>query len=240
MNRILGIILTMLLSISVLSSQAQQRRLPSYVGITGGISAPSGNFAKDDYDNDRSGFAGTGAMAGITGVYYFKSNFGIGGIATYNDYGFKGAQSLADGYKEAFDVDSSTVDINGSNHSLNILVGPYYGIPLNSKLSLDVHVLGGVVNATLAGNTVYLEDVENATFSQKKATATSFGLQAGAALRYSVTSHLGLMLGADYFTSKPDFKVENENRPLNAGRIITSYHEAISGINGSLSVVYQF
>ncbi|WP_344981376.1 outer membrane beta-barrel protein [Compostibacter hankyongensis] len=235
-----SISLLLLLTVSLSSFAQDKKPVKSYIGITGGVSAPSGNFVKGDYDNDKSGFAGTGAAIGLTGVYYFKSGFGIGGLATYNGYGFKGAQQLADGYKEAFDVDSSTVKVDGSNHTLNILVGPYYAFPLGKKLSLDLRVLGGLVNASLAGNKVYLEDNTDATFGQKKSTASAFGFQAGAGLRYAIAPHLALLLNVDYFSSKPDFKVSNENRPVNAGRLITRYHESISGINGNLGVAYQF
>jgi hypothetical protein len=226
-----------IITLFALSVHAQDK---SFIGVTGGLSVPGGNYSKGDYSNDKSGFAKTGFNIGITGAWYFKkSHWGIGGILSYTHYGFKNAQSIADGYKEAFDVDSTTAYIKGSNQTVNILIGPYYNIAFG-KFNLDLRVLGGVVNATLPGNEIYLEEGIDNHLTQKKATATAFGWQGGASLRYAITSHIGVLAGLDYFYSKPDFTVENENRPVNAGRKISAYNEPISGIQANVGVVYTF
>jgi hypothetical protein len=242
MKKILFIIAV---TLSVYNASAQNKPVEktgakSFIGITGGLSLPGGNYTKDDYYNDKSGFAKSGFNVGITGAWYFKkSHWGVGGVLSYTHYGFKNAQALANGYKEAFDLDSTTVYIKGSNQSVNILVGPYYNIGFG-KFNLDLRLLGGVVNATLPGNEVYLEDGIDNHLTQKKSTATTFGWQGGAALRYAVTSHIGILLGVDYYYSKPNFTIENENRPVNAGRKIASYKEAISGLQANVGVVYSF
>lgn len=232
MKRILS---ALLIIVAALNADAQ-----SFIGVTGGLSLPGGNYSKGDYNNDKSGFAKSGFNVGITGAYFFKkSHWGVGGVVSLTHFGFKNSQGLADGYKDAFDVDSATVYIKGSNQSVNVLVGPYYSFDFG-KFNLDLRLLGGVVNATLPGNEVYLEDGIDNRLLQKKSTATAFGWQGGAALRYTVCSHIGILLGVDYFYSKPDFSIDNENRPVNAGRKIEGYKEAISGLQTNLGVVYTF
>jgi hypothetical protein len=213
----------------------------SYIGITGGLSTPMGNFAKGDYSNTASGFAGSGANIGLTGVYYFKhSHFGIGGVATYTRYGFKGAQSLADGYKDAFDIDSSTVYIKGHHQSVSVLIGPYYSFDFSKKLMLDVHVLGGFSSVTIPGNEVFIEDQTGNNFEQEKATKGALGLQGGAALHYNVCKHFSIFVGVDYSYTDPDFTIDNINRPVNAGRKLENYHEGITALQTDLGVAYRF
>lgn len=239
-------IFILLAMLGSLQTRAQDKPKPttgphSYIGLTGGANFPLGNFGKGDYGNEKSGFANTGFNIGITGVYYFKhSNFGIGGVASMTQYGFKGAQSLADGYKEAFDIDSSTVYVHGHHQALNILVGPYYNFSFGSKLALDVHVLGGVVNAKLPGFEVFIEDQEGNNFSQDKAKQAAFGLQGGAALHYYVCKHINIFLGVDYTYADPAFKITNVNRPVNAGRKIESYHQPLTSLQTNVGVAYSF
>jgi len=223
-------------------SQAQQTAMFGrfMLGITGGLSSPSGNFTKTDYDDPKSGFAGSGSDFGVTGTWFLNKHFGISALVSYHQYSFKGTQNMASGFQDGFDVDSASFTVKGSNHTLNVLIGPYYSIGITDKLSVDIRALVGLTNATLAGNNVWLEDSGNLfNFSQNEATVTTFGMQGGAGLRYNFTSHFGLMLNVDYFYSKPDFSIDNVNRNNVAGRNIPSYNEAIAGISTNLTLVYM-
>lgn len=211
-----------------------------YIGLSGGLSVPMGNFAKANYADPKSGFAKTGANIGVTGTYLLTKHFGITALVSYQVYGFKSAQNLANGYKDDFAVDSATAQINGINYSINVLVGPYYTSALYHNLYLDVRVLAGITSAHLAGNTIYLEDQTDATFGQNQSSATAFAFQLGGALRYNLCKHWGLSLGVDYFSSKPDFSIDNTNRKNEAGRMLTAYHQPIQGINTNLGIVYRF
>jgi hypothetical protein len=226
--------------LAVISLAALHSNAQTFIGISGGLSVPGGNYSKADYYNDKSGFAKTGFNIGITGAWFFKkSHWGIGGLASLTHFGFKNAKGLAEGYKDGFDLDSTTIYIKGSNQAINVLVGPYYDISFG-KFNLDLRALGGMVHATLPGNEVYLEDGIGNQLIQKKATATTFGWDGGASLRYAICSHIGILLSVDYFYSKPDFKIDNENRPVNAGRKVAEYKEPISGLQTNLGVVYTF
>jgi len=235
MKQLLKIPFTVLAALVSVSAQAQH-----FIGVTGGLSIPSGNFTKTDYADSKSGFASGGGNIGVTGTYFLTKHFGINGLVSYQGYGFKGAQDLADGYKEDFEIDSATVLIKGRNYGINVLVGPYYALPVARNFFIDARVLVGITSAHLAGNEVYIEDQSDGTFAQQAASAAAFGLQAGLAARYNLSRHFGIMLHGDYFSSKPNFTVSNTNRANEAGRVLTGYNQPISGINLNLSLVYLF
>ncbi|HXS36076.1 MAG TPA: outer membrane beta-barrel protein [Flavipsychrobacter sp.] len=227
-------------SIAQETEQAKSTNVKWIFGITGGLSVPFGNYVKADYDNSKSGFAKAGSDFGVTATYFLNKNFGISALISYHKYAFNGVQNMANGLKESFDVDSVYLETNGDNHVLNILVGPYYSIPAGKRLSVDFRVLIGLANASLAGNNVILTDggVTDPEFYQKPATATTFALQAGAGLRYNISNSFGIMLNADYFYSKPNFKIDNVDRLNNAGRKIDNYNEPIACINTNITLVY--
>src|SRR5882757_5962466 len=164
------------------------------LSINGGVSIPTGSWGKGDYADEKSGFAKTGGHFNITGTYYLSKHFGIGALIGYSQYGFKGAQSLSDGYKEDSGTDSTTLYRKGSNHSLSFLVGPYYQIISCKKLSLNVHVLGGYTNTHLAGFQIFYEDYLDNAMSQREASGGAFGLQAGLSVQYHITSKLSVQV----------------------------------------------
>jgi opacity protein-like surface antigen len=75
---------------------------------------------------------------------------------------------------------------------------------------------------------------------QEKSTANSFGFDLGAGVSYPVIPKLAINLRADYFYSDPDFKISNTNRQNNAGRLVSEYHQPLTGINISLGIAYRF
>lgn len=227
----------------MINSNAQNITLANnfMVGVTGGISTPMGNFAKTDYDNNASGFAGAGYNLGITGTYFLTRHFGINALVSYSQYSFKGIQHIADGFHESFDVDSSSATTKGSDHSISILVGPYYTVPLSAKLSVHFRLLAGITSSTLAGWDVVLTDagITHPPLTQNTSSATAFGLQGGIGLHYTIARHWGVMLNGDYFYSKPNFAIENLDRNANAGREISSYNQPLAGINVNITLLYE-
>lgn len=221
----------------------QSNSIPSFsIGVTGGIASPSGNFTKTNYDDNNSGFAGTGYNAGITGTWHLNKNWGISAMVSYSKYSFKGIQNIADGFHEAFDVDSASATTRNSNHSVSILIGPDYTIPVTNKFFIGIRLLGGIVNTTLAGWDVVLTDasITHPPLTQDAANVSAFGMQGGLRLQYQLNHNWGVALSGDYFYSDPDFKIVNVDRNANAGRELTDYHQPISGINANVSLVYTF
>jgi len=218
-------------------SKTSDTKEQSYIGITGGFSPVFGNYAKTDYGDPKSGFAASGVNFGVTGVYFVKGHFGVKGLVSLNAFGFHGGQNLADGYKEAFDLDEATFTQKGNNQTFNILVGPSYSFPFAQRFHFDLSVLVGYTHAQLAGNEILLED--ESKIEQEKSVASAFGYQLGAGVRYDLGNHFGLGLSAGYFGAKPDFKIENKNRVNEAGRRLNDYHQTIQSVNLNLTVSYR-
>lgn len=229
-----------------LAAQAQDNTKPgapksnSFIGITGGYSSLAGNLTKSDYADSTSGYASkSGFNIGIEGAYFFHKNIGIGGVYSNSSFYSNGLQTMADGYKDDFDVDSTTVDVSGKYTFNTVLIGPYFSFPVK-KFTFDVRVVAGVSMAKTPKYITYLEDQENATFSQNSSTATAFAFQAGAGARYSIIDNLCIKLNIDYLNTKPNFKIDNTNRANNAGRLLTDYHQPISVLQLNLGIAYQF
>lgn len=210
------------------------------ISLNAGIASPGGNFAKGNYADEKSGFAKTGLHLNLSAVHFFNKNWGAGLLLGYSQYGTKGKQSLADGYKEDSGTDSTTLYTKGNNSSLSILAGPYYRIPLSSKFAVDLRVLGGYVNTHLAGFQVFYEDYLTNAMTQKESSAGGFGYQVGAGIRYSITKKIAIKANADYFSSKPKINISYDNFIVNSGRKLTTYNEAVSGINTTLGIAYSF
>lgn len=245
----------------ILQAKAQDMKSPDafsgnsfMIGITGGYTSLSGDLAKTDYDAPTpngngqryypaSGFAGPGYNLGITGTWFLNKNFGISAMVSYVNYSIKGIQNVAQGFQVDFFVDSSTGFNEGHASAVNFLVGPYYTLPLSDKLSLDTRWLVGLVDATLGGWKVILTDggITHADTppTQNAAHATALGFQAGLGLRYKINDKWGVMMGADYYFNQPKFTITNDHRNTSIGREITSFDEAITGVNANITLCYM-
>lgn len=235
-------ILNLLLASGMISSALTQENsiTRSFVGITSGYSGLSGKITQSYYADNRSGYAASsGFNLGIDGAWMFLPHLGIGGMCSNGSFATNGLQSLADGYKEDFDVDSTTVKVSGRYQLNNLLAGPYFSFPMQ-RFTFDFRVLAGVSFVKTPQFTTYLEDQQNATFSQSSATGVAFAFQAGAGVRYALTNWLAVRLNVDYFRSNPDLTITNVNRTNNAGRLVTDYHQPFSVVNGNLGIAWTF
>lgn len=222
---------------STLVANAQKKSFN--LSINGGISSPAGSFSKADYYDGSSGFAKTGYQLNLSGVYQFSKHWGAGVLIGYSQYGFKNSLSLAEGYKEDSGTDSTTLYKKGSNSNFSVLVGPYYFIPVGKKVSISIRALGGYVNTHLAGFQVFYEDYLDNSMTQKQASGGAFGFQVGAGVKYDVAKKVSLHFNVDYFSSKPNLDIAYDNFVVNSGRRLTSYNEAISGINATVGIGFK-
>lgn len=238
-RNIISAMLTIALSALCLHSIAQDTIVNKLrLGLTGGYTIVSGNFAKTNYSDASSGFAANGLNVALTGNYKIKGNAGIKAIASYTAFGHRGLQNLGAGFKDDFAVDSVTVYKKGSTYSLSLLIGPYYDIRLKPGWLLSLYATGGIVNTHLAGYRVDLEDNDASSFSQQEASTSTIGINCGGEISYKLNKHLAIGVNAAYYYSKPDFTVDNVNRKNNAGRLITSYNQPVSGLNTNLLLAY--
>jgi hypothetical protein len=213
----------------------------SYISLTSGASIPVGSFAKADAGsfnnwNNTAGFAKTGFAIGVEGACYLTPKMGIGGSFYFSDHGrftSGDVKKLGDSYTDAFGVAYSTVTTTGRYRTLSILAGPQFSLP-HGKFTFDFHLLGGLVKSLSTPEmTVLLEDQTKTTFKQSSSTASAFGWQAGAGMRYRLAGKLSLVFKTDYFNSN-GISVRNENRNNSAGRLVTN--QPLSWINVTVGV----
>ncbi|HTA82322.1 MAG TPA: hypothetical protein VK783_05305 [Bacteroidia bacterium] len=224
-----------------------------FIGILGGYSISTGNWTHTSYvadqygawlpnnsDNLSAGFAGNGSTFGVEGGWYFCQYIGIGGHVSYSNFVFKGLDSISAGYRGSFDVDQVTTSVSGGYSIWNFMTGLYFRYPLTDKFSVTAKLLGGFTSATTPEIDVAVEDggVEDGTFTQQKCTANSFGYMAGIGISYKLNNYLGINLQGTYASSQPDFKIDNTNRPVNVGRLLTEYNQPLTNYNICLGVTY--
>ena len=226
---------------SVFSSIGQEELANKYfLGVNGGYSNLSGNLIKNDYADSSSGFANSnGINIGLEGGYFIKKNFGIAAVISTSSFSSNGLQALSDGFQEDFEVDSITLTASGKYSAYNFLVGPIFSYP-KGKFTFNAKVLGGLVYMLTPEYKVDIEDQLDATFYQRSAKVTTFGIQTGLSLQYSISNNLGLKFGIDYSFSRPNFSITNDNRDVNVGRKITEYYQAFTTFTSNLGIVYSF
>ncbi len=229
-----------------LSFNSFAQKGPSFIGVSGGVSLPTGKWGKSaeissttGFISDPSGFAGIGPIVEVNGAYFFSKHIGLGAMVSYANYKTKDIDKLSAGYRESFDVDQVTTTA-GSYKLWNFMAGPYFNFSLQKKLAFTAKVLAGVTNGTTPLITVDVEDggVDDGTFEQKESTKSAFGFTAGVGLSYSIVKCLAIHFNADYFYSKPDFSIKNTQRENSAGRQITEYNEPLAGVNFSLGIAF--
>ncbi len=213
----------------------------NFIGVTGGYSNLMGNITKSDYSSNSSGYANAmGYNVGLEGAYYLNKHIGIGGLFSFASFSTANLQSMSDGYKESFDVDSISVTVTTKYNFYNFFVGPYFSFPIK-KFTIDFRAVGGLTLVYTPEFDIFVEDGGKPhPCAQNISSGTGFGFQAGAGIRYSITNHLGIKLNADYYYTDPNIAIQNSNRPQAGARLLTNYHEAITMLNINLGLVYQF
>jgi hypothetical protein len=224
-----------------------------FIGLIGGYSISSGNWTHTSYvadqygawqannsDNLSAGFAGNGFTLGAEGAWYFSKYVGVGGLVSYSYFAFNGLDSISTGYRGSFDVDQVTTTVVGGYNIWNFMGGLYFRYPFSDKFAITAKLLGGFTSATTPEIDVAVEDggVEDGTFTQQRCTADAFGYMAGLGVSYKLNNWLGLNLQGIYTSSEPDFLIDNTNRNINAGRLLTEYKQPLTSFNVCLGVTY--
>ena len=135
---------------ALFSASSFAQKGTSFIGVSGGISVPLGNWGKtatasslmsiNGTVNDVHGWANTGGFGAVDGAWFFSTHFAIGGMFKYGTHNLKGVDSLSQGYEESFDVD--TTRTTHTNYKIwSIMPGLYYNLKLADKLSLTARVL---------------------------------------------------------------------------------------------------
>ena len=233
-------IIVFLLALTGANRILAQQPIPTFtIGLNGGASIPTGNFAKGDYADETSGYAKTGGQFNLTATYHLPQNFGITLLLGYSSFGHKGTQSLADGYKEDSGTDSTTLYSKGSNYSVSFLIGPTYRFHPGKKLFIDARLLAGYVNTHMSGFQIFYEDYTTNSMTQNAASSGAFGFQGGIGIGYQISKSWAVQVNGDYFTSKPKFNITYDDFGVNSGRKLTTYDQPVSGLNVTVGLSYS-
>src|SRR5580700_1268915 len=129
----------------------------SFIGISGGISLPMGNWGKSSTAsslmsingtiNDVHGYAKLGGFGAVDGAWFFNDHFALGAMFKYGTHGLKGIDSLSQGYEESFDVDT-TRTTHSSYKLWSFMPGLYYTVALNPKISFRARVMAGIAGVS--------------------------------------------------------------------------------------------
>ncbi|QES88381.1 outer membrane beta-barrel protein [Rhizosphaericola mali] len=227
-------------SIGISHAQSQN---PSFIGISGGLSLPTGNWNKSNYEDYKSGYAHTGSVWGIDGAYFFSKHIGVGGLINYGTYKNKNLSTISDGYIESYEY--SKVAASATRYkATNFLAGLYYNFPIG-KLSITARTLAGITHAKTPEITLSTwgdDDTYDGDITQHSASKTTFGLDGGIGLSYPVYKKFSVALRGDYFYSKPNFDPINYsgvNNPQEDARVISKYHEPLAGVNITFGITYS-
>jgi hypothetical protein len=244
------IILAFIFCATLFAFNAKAQVTPgSYWTVFGGVSVPTGQFAKSDYGdfldgtiNNKAGFAKTGYTFGLDGAWYIhKTNWAIAATVSYQDQGqlnAKDAHTLAAGYQDAFGVDTGAASTSNRYRNLNILVGPQYSI-FFKKFAVDLRANVGIVKSfSTPEMDIKITDADIPyQFSQLSSKATAFAYGGSADLRFQLGKRLGLVL-KENFVASPGIKITNTNRVNYAGRLDTK--QQISEAQTTLGINFGF
>lgn len=218
-------LLLILLMLAGIRSVAQVNDEPprGHLGIMGGISLPTGSFGREDWDDDKSGYADKGInVTGLDFSIKFVPNFGIAGALR----GFNtplDVQYLANKYAETyggqFRVESERWNFGG------LFAGPFLSIPVGDIFDLDLRFMPGIFMAFAPEITVTRG---NETAVQEPATGASIAMNIGLGARFHLSQRLSFLLYADYLTARPQFLIEQNNG--NYTETVTAYQD-ISAVN---------
>jgi hypothetical protein len=229
MKKIFTLLSAILITLISFSARAQDKDtkeyVKSYLGLLGGISNPSGNFAQANYSNNSAGFAKKGFTTGLDGAFYIYKNLAIGATFTFQDQGELNSadvQNLSTGYNTDFNKDITTVNAVNRYNNFNLMAGPQYSFAI-SKFTIDMRVSAGLVKSTSTPSLAIVFDNSNnpgLTLEQHSSEAKAFAYGGSAGLRYNLGGSWDIGLKANYINSN-GLTITNGNNPNTMGRFVT-------------------
>lgn len=196
----LGIsILTMcVIGMQLLHAQSGKRQ---FIGVSAGISIPTGDFARADIDDSTSGFARSGVNIQMTYGYRLTHNFGLQAQITYNSNAFDYTK-YENGLMEQYPDFQVRVESRTNWSSGGILIGPYLRLPLTEQLSWDVRAIAGLYGAYSPDIIIYTSKsaLEKDEYYRSPGKGFSFGYSFGTGFKYQFSKYY-LLLYADYVAS---------------------------------------
>ncbi len=212
----------------------------SYMGLGFGASLPGEEFANKSLYED-GGYALPGFTIEFSGAYIFDYYVGIAGTAAFN-FNSPDRDQLGDDIRDAItgtppaDVDV-TLKMENWLYS-NFMAGPLFTIPV-WKLNFDLRAVVGLSFLMSPPWELYVVTPDEEFFESRSGQTVSFAWMLGTAIRINLNSTNAIRLSADYFRSKPSFKVD-ENGLIGSINGKSSYDMNVSMVNISLGLAWRF
>lgn len=189
------IIMALLLAVTVDAQRSKKRGKKSdsngYYAISVGPALPLGDFKSDDPLNIDAGFAITGINISLAQFgFKFHPNFGLAGQLMVG--------------ANRFDASSFGYTDKDSYWSYGgLMVGPLVSLPIGDQIEFNFRPVVGfmfVATPELNGNEGGVVFKSDQVFA--------LGIDIGATFCYNLNDRTALTLGLDYFTTKPEYKIE--------------------------------
>jgi hypothetical protein len=206
MKKLSSLLLVISLGFSICNAQEK------YLSITGGYTAPIGNFAESDLSNSESGYAQNGYNFSFEMSFYFNDYFGLGANLRFNNCDFNSGL-FNELLKEKFANEVDTINLTSGNYNLhNFLFGPYVKVDLGDYVAIYAKTFFGVMSSYRPDQTLdyrYIDETDLTTKSITGKYTGSFAYNFGAGALFKISSRFGLNISADYIAGNPTFQSYN-------------------------------
>lgn len=234
-------LLLLFLTFLLVSASSYCQKPRAFLGISAGVSIPSGDFSSGDYENNGAGYAKTGFSLKTSYDHRISYNFGISGLLLVHSNPWD-EDELIDGIEaDSLDIIDKLSVATSNWSSFGILVGPSLYIPINEHLNFDIKATIGMYNAyapeiVISGTR---SNGENFTLRLLKYNGIGFAWNIGATVRYKITKSRYIIIGGDYLSSTINFKDIDR---FNENGIITteSFDQSFKTLNISAGIGLAF
>jgi len=223
--------ISVLLVFIALSVSAYSQSDNWYFSFSMGGSWPAGTFKQTDIKNLESGYAKNGFSLAVDATYPLTDHWGLKGTAllSTNPIDLNGL-----GTKLEARMNQASISVTGTDRDFlslkanswmwnSLLAGPVYTISFD-RVFWDFQVLGGMNVIYLPQQKLsYNKPANDWSYLDSNTTTTniSYGLLAGTAFRFPVTSRINLKVGFDYFRSRAKIQFE-QNKFTQQGQTLVT------------------
>lgn len=211
--------LLLLLSLSLIAQENNQKDKKSFLAFQLGASIPLGDFVSATLDNEDAGFALTGVTLDLNYMYSFTENVGLAASAFYNVNGLDISK-----LREVTGVSSLKMD---HWQFIGLVAGPAFSFEMSPKVQGDMRIMGGIATAnspdvSVNGSPLVPED-----------WGGSGVFQAGLGCRVKLGGNSYFSGGIDYRYLRPKFSV-------NANGTNMEVEQNMSVLNLSVGIGFKF
>jgi hypothetical protein len=215
-------IITAFICIAGLNVSAQLAH-PHFVSLNFGTNIPLSEYGT--IDSLSSAGANPGIYYSFEGGAYFSKLFGVGvNIGAFNN------SVDDDGIVEQLKTDAqfanSTFNVSSKSWTNGyIMLGPYFSFG-SSKFTVDLKVLGGIINSERPFVNIESE-TDQYEFNSAAVYSTSFGVNYGMHFRIKLKGKLGLRLNAEGMLSTQEFE-EKISETSSTGVLIAERRQTVT------------